>query len=78
MEQHKISGRQLSQTKLERRKSNEQRRSKTIEQNELFSEEMSGEVICNFGSQVDVEGQEDAFEDKVYRCHKRANLEPLT
>jgi ribosome biogenesis GTPase len=77
MEQHKISGRQLSQTKLNRRKSNAPRLSKTIEQNELFSEEMSGEVICNFGSQVDVEGHEDAFEDKVYRCNKRANLEPL-
>lgn len=63
--------------KISQKKAAETRHSEIIEKNGLLSKAMSGEVICNFGSQLDVEGCEDAFKDKVYRCHKRANIEPL-
>tara|TARA_Y200000002_G_C22672793_1_gene660798 strand:+ start:819 stop:1799 length:981 start_codon:yes stop_codon:yes gene_type:complete len=63
--------------KISQKKAAETRHSEIIEKNGLLSKAMSGEVICNFGSQLDVEGCEDAFKDKVYRCHKRANVEPL-
>ena len=63
--------------KISQKKAAETRHSEIIEKNGRLSEAMSGEVICNFGSQLDVEGCEDAFKNKVYRCHKRANLEPL-
>ncbi len=63
--------------KISQKKAAETIHFETIEKSGLLSKAMSGEVICNFGSQLDVEGCEDAFKDKVYRCHKRANIEPL-
>ena len=77
MEQQKISRRQQSETTLCRKKSHEPRCSKITQASDLLTEEMSGEVVCNYGSQVDIEGSENVFKDRVYRCHKRANLEPL-
>ena len=39
--------------------------------------EVRGTVITNFGAQIDIEGLEGSYKDKIYRCHIRANLEPL-
>ncbi len=63
--------------KISQKKAVQTIQSETIEKSGLLSKAMSGEVICNFGSQLEVEGCEDAFKDKVYRCHKRANIGSL-
>ncbi|MGB0450422.1 MAG: small ribosomal subunit biogenesis GTPase RsgA [Porticoccaceae bacterium] len=39
--------------------------------------EVRGTVITNFGAQIDIEGLEGNYRDNIYRCHIRANLEPL-
>ena len=39
--------------------------------------EIIGTVITNYGSQVDIEGNEAPFEDQILRCHKRTNMETL-
>ena len=39
--------------------------------------EVRGTVVTNFGAQIDIEGLEGSYKNKIYRCHIRANLEPL-
>jgi ribosome biogenesis GTPase len=39
--------------------------------------EIRGTVITNFGAQVDIEGLDDIYQGRIYRCHLRTNLEPL-
>jgi ribosome biogenesis GTPase len=47
-----------------------------ISEGEL-GEEQAGLVISNFGSQVDVEGQQGTEKGEIFRCHLRANLDSL-
>ena len=54
----------------------------TISDDELenltqLGSEVRGTVITNFGAQIDIEGLEGPYKNKIYRCHIRANLEPL-
>lgn len=39
--------------------------------------EISGTVVSNFGTQVDVEANDGDLNGKVIRCHMRSNLDPL-
>ena len=39
--------------------------------------EISGTVISNFGTQVDVEANDGDLNGKIIRCHMRSNLDPL-
>ncbi len=39
--------------------------------------EISGRVISNFGSQLDIEGLEGIHNASLHRCHKRANVDTL-
>jgi ribosome biogenesis GTPase len=65
----------------------ERRRERAIAKNSISDDELEnltelgpelrGTVITNFGAQIDIEGLEGSYKDKIYRCHIRANLEPL-
>lgn len=39
--------------------------------------EISGTVVSNFGTQVDVEANDGDLNGKIIRCHMRSNLDPL-
>jgi ribosome biogenesis GTPase len=39
--------------------------------------EISGTVVSNFGTQVDVEANDGDLNGKIIRCHIRSNLDPL-
>jgi ribosome biogenesis GTPase len=65
----------------------ERRRERAILKNTVSEEELEnlnqlgpevrGTVITNFGAQIDIEGLDGSYKDTIYRCHIRANLEPL-
>ena len=65
----------------------ERRRERAILKNSVSDDELEnltqlgpevrGTVITNFGAQIDIEGLDDSYRGKIYRCHIRANLEPL-
>ncbi|MDG1748224.1 MAG: small ribosomal subunit biogenesis GTPase RsgA [Porticoccaceae bacterium] len=39
--------------------------------------EISGTVVSNFGTQVDIEANDGDLNGKIIRCHMRSNLDPL-
>ena len=65
----------------------ERRRERAILKNSVSDDELEnltqlgpevrGTVITNFGAQIDIEGLDDSYRGKIYRCHIRTNLEPL-
>jgi ribosome biogenesis GTPase / thiamine phosphate phosphatase len=83
-----MAKRNLSQRQKNRIQSIQERRREraiaknTISDNELenltqLGPEVRGTVITNFGAQIDIEGLEGSYQNNIYRCHIRANLEPL-
>ena len=50
---------------------------KAVESLDGLGAEVSGTVITNYGSQVDVEGHTEPFSGKIVRCFVRANIPAL-
>jgi len=50
---------------------------KAVESLDGLGAEVSGTVITNYGSQVDIEGHTEPFSGKIFRCFVRANIPAL-
>jgi len=50
---------------------------KAVESLDCLGAEVSGTVITNYGSQVDIEGHTEPFSGKIFRCFVRANIPAL-
>jgi len=78
MSQRKLSRRQAWRIKKiqDERTARAQRKNNQQPSNQALGSEREGLVISHLGTQLDIEANDEA-ERTIYRCHMRANLDPL-
>ena len=69
--------RAVQEQRLERAKDGNSITIHKIDNVDDLGPEISGTVVSNFGTQVDVEANDGDLNGKVIRCHMRSNLDPL-
>ena len=69
--------RAVQEQRLERAKDGNSITIHKIDNVDDLGPEISGTVVSNFGTQVDVEANDGDLNGKIIRCHMRSNLDPL-
>ena len=69
--------RAVQQQRMERAKDGNSITFHKIDNVDDLGPEISGTVVSNFGTQVDVEANDGDLNGKIIRCHMRSNLDPL-
>ena len=69
--------RAIQEQRMERAKDGNSITIHKIDNVDELGPEISGTVVSNFGTQVDVEANAGDLNGKVIRCHMRSNLDPL-
>ena len=69
--------RAVQEQRLERAKDGNSITIHKIDSVDDLGPEISGTVVSNFGTQVDVEANDSDLNGKIIRCHMRSNLDPL-
>ena len=69
--------RAVQEQRMERAKDGNSITINEIDNSDNLGPEISGTVVSNFGTQVDVEANDGDLNGKIIRCHMRSNLDPL-
>ena len=69
--------RAVQEQRMERAKDGNSITIHEIDNSDNLGPEISGTVVSNFGTQVDVEANDGDLNGKIIRCHMRSNLDPL-
>ena len=69
--------RAIQEQRMERAKDGNSITIHKIDNVDELGPEISGTVVSNFGTQVDVEANDGDLNGKIIRCHMRSNLDPL-
>ena len=69
--------RAIQEQRMERAKDGDSITIHKIDNMDDLGPEISGTVVSNFGTQVDVEANDGELNGKIIRCHMRSNLDPL-
>ena len=69
--------RAIQEQRMERAKDGKSITTHKIDNVDDLGPEISGTVVSNFGTQVDVEANDGNLNGKIIRCYMRSNLDPL-